>query len=113
MRVADQVLSLVNEVRPGMSLKYNKYYIGLAQDGVPDNFLILYPKKKNVAANFRIQRSDELTTVIEDSGVDIGPYDKRGGRYRLRLTNQDIDDQKELLLDLARRASGTPPPIEE
>lgn len=111
--IADQLLSLVNDVQPGMSLKYTKHYIGLARDDVSDNFLILYPKKKNLGANFRIPESDELTALIEDSGMDTGPYDKRDRRYRLRLTTDDVSGQKALLLDLIRRASDTPPPIED
>jgi hypothetical protein len=114
LSVADRLLSLVNEVRPDMSLNYNKAYIGLAQDGAPDNFLLLYPREKTLGVNFRIPRSDELTTRIEDAGVGTAvPYDQRNGHYRLRLTSQSLYDHKDLLLDLIRRASGTPLPIEE
>ena len=51
--------------------------------------------------------------MIEDTRLDSLPYDKRWGRYRVRLTSKDLATQRELLLDLVRRASGTAPPIEE
>jgi hypothetical protein len=47
--------------------------------------------------------------LINDSGADNLAYDKRWGYYRLRITTKDIDAHHELLLDLIRRASKTPP----
>jgi hypothetical protein len=51
--------------------------------------------------------------LIDDSGVDSLEYDKRYGQYRLRLTTKDLTAHRELLLELVRRASKTPPPMEE
>lgn len=110
---ADQILALINEVTPGMSLKYNKHYIGLARDGVPDNFLVFRPRREHVIVDFRIPRSDEATALIDDSGVESLEYDKRYGQYRLRLTSKDVTAHRDLLIDLIRRASRTPSPAEE
>jgi hypothetical protein len=40
-------------------------------------------------------------------------YDKRWSRYRIRLTAPEVNKHRELLLDLIRRASGTPEPSAE
>jgi hypothetical protein len=111
--VADQILAMVNDVTPGMSLKYNKHYVGLARDGVPDNFLAFRPRREHVIVDFRIPRSDEATALIEDSGVDSLAYDTRYGQYRLRLTSKEVTAHHDLLVDLIRRASRTPSPPEE
>jgi hypothetical protein len=112
--VADAVLQLVNEVTgDGIALKYNKHYVGLAREGIADNFVSFRPRKGYVIAEFRIPRSDDVTATIEDSDVESLPYDKRWGRYRLRLTGRDIQKHRHLLVDLIGRASGTPPPIDE
>jgi hypothetical protein len=87
MKVVDQILALVNEVTPGTELKYNKYYIGLAHDGVVDNFLSFQPRHEHVIVTFRIPRSDEVTALIDGSGIDSLEYDKRSGQYRMRLTS--------------------------
>jgi hypothetical protein len=110
---ADQILALLNEVTPCMSLKYNKHYIGLARDGVPDNFLAFRPRREHIIVDFRIPRSDEATALIDDSGIESLGYDKRYGQYRLRLTSKDVTAHRDLLIDLIRRASRTPSPLED
>ncbi len=96
-----------------LALKYNKHYIGLARDGVPDNFAQFRARKDYLIAEFRIPRSDDVTTLIEDSRVDSLPYEKRWGRYRLRLTKAEAQKHRELLLDLVSRASGIPSSVDE
>lgn len=112
--VSDALLGLVNEVTgDGLALKYNKHYIGLARDGIADNFVSFRARKDYVIAEFRIPRTDDVTTLIEDSDVESLPYDKRWGRYRLRLTAADVDKHRSLLKDLIGRAGGMPPPADE
>jgi hypothetical protein len=111
--IADGILALVNEVTPGMALKYNKHYIGLARGGVPDNFVIGRARKAHLITEFRLPRDDEVTSLIEDAGVDSLDYDKRWGHYKLRLTQQDLANHRELLLKLIRRAAGVPEPASE
>ena len=111
--VADGMLQLIGEVAPGMALKYNKHYIGLAHDGVADNFVQFRARKEHLVTEFRIPRSEEVTALLSDSGVDTLEYDKRFGRYRIRLTQGDLTAHGELLVDLIRRASGTPAPDDE
>lgn len=113
VEVADGMLLLVNAVAPGMTLKYNKHYIGLARDGVADNFVQFRARKEHLIVEVRIPRSDEVSALLGDSGIDLLEYDKRWGRYRMRLTGSDLTDHRELLIELIRRASGTPAPDEE
>ena len=111
--LADDVLALVRQVVPGVALKYNKFYIGLTRDGVADNFIQFRARKENLITEFRIPRSDDVTAMIEDSGLDRLEYDKRWGRYRVRLTKPDLATHKALILDLIHRANGAPAPVDE
>lgn len=108
VELADRVLNLVNEITPGMDLKYNKHYVGLARGGIADNFMSFRPRKEYLVTEFRIPRSDEVGARIEESGMDTLPYDNQWGNYRIRLTGTDISAEHDLLLDLIRLASGTP-----
>jgi len=111
--VADDLLRLIDEVTPGMALKYNKHYIGLARDGLPDNFVTFRPRREHLIAEFRIPRSEELSALLADSGLDLLAYDQRWGRYRVRLSNGDLNSQHDLRLELIRRAHGTPEPEDD
>jgi hypothetical protein len=114
VKAVDEILALVNEVAPGTELKYNKYYIGLARDGIVDNFLAFRPRREHLIVNFRIPRSDEVTALIDDSGIDTLEYQKRSGQYRIRMSGRkDVAMHRDVLLDLIRRAGRTPPPIDE
>jgi hypothetical protein len=110
---ADEILRLINEITSGMALKYNKYYIGLTRAGIADNFIILTPRKDHLIAQFRIPRSEGVSAMIESAGLDNLGYDNRGSRYRMRLTGKDIVTHRDMLLDLIRRAAGTPGPAIE
>src|SRR5258708_14103962 len=76
------------------------------------NFLAFRPRRENAIVDFRGPRGDEITALIDDSGVDSLEYDKRYGQYRLRLPTKDLAAHPDLLLQLVRRATKTPPPIE-
>jgi hypothetical protein len=105
---------MVNSVTgDGLTLKYNKHYIGLARAGIADNFVTFRARREYVIAEFRVPRSEDVTALVEESGVEKLPYDKRWGRYRLRLAQADIARHRDLLADLISRASGTAPPIGE
>jgi hypothetical protein len=81
-------------------MKYNKYYIGLAKDDRPNNFVIFRPLKSNLRLEIRLERSDELEQQLDEAGLDVMEYSKRTGRYRLRLTKPDIKKHQELLAEL-------------
>jgi hypothetical protein len=108
VKLADELLAMVSEVSPGLEPKYNKFYIGLAKDGVPNNFVVCRPRRKHLGVEFRVPRSDELTRQLEDAGIDTLEY-SRWGRYRMRLTADDFQQHRELLahlVNLAHESSG-------
>lgn len=114
VKVADELLALLHEIADdNLGLKYNKHYIGLSRDGIADNFMSFRARKDVLIAEFRIPRSDEISALIEDSGVDKLDYEKRWGRYRLRLTKVDVEKHRDLLVELIRQASETPAPTSD
>ncbi len=104
--IADELLNLISEFAPGYELKYNKFYIGLAKDGQPDNFVIFRARKSSLNMELRLKRSDEIEKMLEDAGLDLMNYDKRWGRYRIKLSKQDVNKHKELIIDLLKMAYG-------
>lgn len=108
--MAEEVLELINEFAPGLELKYNKFYIGLAKQGQPNNFVVFRPKKSAMRFEPRLTQSEEIETKIDGSGLDVMEYDNRWGRYRVRLAKGDVKKYGALIQELCRLAhkeSGT------
>lgn len=106
LEVTDSLFALVHEFAPALSLKYNKFYIGLAKDGRPNNFVIFRPKKDWVRFEPRLERSNEIQSKLEEAGIDIMEYDARWGRYRIRLSKGEMKKHEQLLRDLLKQAYG-------
>jgi hypothetical protein len=102
--MADEVLKLVAGFAPGLELKYNKFYIGLATNGVPNNFLIFRPQKSALRLEVRLPPSPETEAMLETAGLDVMDYDKRWGRYRLRLNKGEVVKFTEVLSALSQQA---------
>jgi len=51
--------------------------------------------------------SDETTQELEQAGLDLMDYDKRWGRYRIRLTPADLKTHADLLTRIFKRADDT------
>lgn len=110
--LADEFLNLVQEVTGDkrLQLKYNKHYIGLAREGVADNFLNFTPRKQQLQVGFRISRSEELRTRVEDSGLEVLAYNEIFGRFRLKLSAGDVSKHRELLSELIALSNDQPLP---
>ena len=103
--LADEMLELVKSFAPELELKYNKFYIGLAKDGQPNNFVIFYAKKNSFRAEIRLASSPDIDQQLETAGIEVMDYTKFG-RYRLRLTKNDIKKHSDLLLKLLKTSYG-------
>jgi len=104
VKIVDEALSIIQEILPGYELKYNKFYIGLAQNGHADNFIIFRAKKNFMRMEIRLDKSEELENEIENLGIDLMDYDKRNGRYRIKLTMNDLKKQKEFIGVLVKKS---------
>jgi len=105
--LADNILSLVHDVlgNQNLALNYNKHYIGLASGGVANNFISMKPRKHNVMLQIKLQRTDEVSELIEQS-LELISYDNRWGLYQVRVTANDMAENQDLLRDLIGRAAG-------
>jgi len=104
--IADELLNMISEFVPGYELKYNKFYIGLAKDEQPDNFVIFRARKSGLNMELRLKQSDEIEKKLEEAGLDLMNYDKKWGRYRIKLSKQDVNKHKELIISLLKMAYG-------
>lgn len=102
--LCDELAKVVKALDPKLDLKFNKFYIGIAKDGHPNNFVIFRPKKDFVKVEPGLERSDELDKLVEDAGLDALPYDARWGRYRIRVDADSLKKDSKIITDLIKRA---------
>lgn len=102
--MADELLEVIHSFNSGFELKYNKFYIGLAKDGQPNNFVIFRPQKSTLRLEVRLKKSEEIEKRLNDAGLDLLDYETRGGRYRIRLTKKDIKEHSDFLKNLLQEA---------
>lgn len=104
VKMADEILSLINSFKPGYELKYNKFYIGLAKDGQPNNFAIFRPKKNYMRLELKLPKSDDIDQIIETNDLDEMGYDSRWGNYKIRLNKGEISKKEEIIKTLLEKA---------
>ena len=102
--MADEILTLVHSFDATLELKYNKFYIGLAQDGQPNNFVVFRPQKNAIRVEPRLARSDDVQKTLEDAGLDVMEYDSRWRRYRIRLEKGEVKKHADALTEILERA---------
>jgi hypothetical protein len=107
--MADEALAIIRTFAPGIELKYNKFYIGMADRGRPNNFVVFRPQRNGMRIDLRLSGSEEVEKKIEAAGMDVMDYDSRAGWYRIRFDKGDIAKHGDLLRELclgAYRESG-------
>lgn len=102
MQLVDHIHSMVAKRDPAELLpSYKKHYIGLIQDGIPNNYVSMTPRKKSVIVHFRIPQSGEIDDKIDESGISTLVYERWFRQYRLKILHSDeLRTHEELLSDL-------------
>ena len=81
----DEIFSDVSKHAPGFELKYNKFYIGLAQNGSATNFIYFRPKKQHVYLFIAGKEESEKSEILENSGLEFD-YISRDHSYRIKIS---------------------------
>ncbi|HEV2562168.1 MAG TPA: hypothetical protein VGT78_08485 [Rhizomicrobium sp.] len=97
--LADELLRLVQKHETGLSLRYNRAYIGVTRNGQAFNFISFRPKKNHVNFTVKLPKTPEWDQKIEEGGLETLEY-ARWGAYRLRLSKDDVANRAPLLVEL-------------
>ncbi|MBN8577369.1 MAG: hypothetical protein J0L66_10530 [Cytophagales bacterium] len=101
VQIAEKVLGLINEISPGHEFRYTKVNIRLIKGGQIVPYIMVKPrKKKHVVLTLRTTKSDEIDKIIEDNDLDNMEYMVKGTKYRLRISNEDVNSKKDVLKQL-------------
>jgi len=104
LAMADELLSILRSLDPKLELKYNKFYIGLARDGQPNNFVIFRPKKNAIRIEVRLPKDEATESRLQEAGLDVMDYDQTWGRCRVRLPQGEVKKHAEVLKQVFQEA---------
>jgi Domain of unknown function (DUF5655) len=104
LAIADSLLKKIHTFAPDLEFKYNKFYIGLAKNGHPCNFIVFRTKKKFLRIDVRLKQAEEIQKMLDDSNLDVMDYEKRYGRYRIKITHDELSENEELLFKIMKMA---------
>ena len=104
LAVVDDLFKLASLQQPDLELRYNKFYIGIRQSGVANNFILFKPRKKLVRLQLKIHESPEIDEILDGTDIPMLDYNKRGGYYCIQLNGTEIEKYKDVILDLMARA---------
>ena len=104
VELADDILKIINEIEPNFSIQYNKHYIGLKKGGVAFNFSVMYAKRSFLRIDFRLNKNEEIETLINDNELDVLEYNNRTSMYKIRLTKNEINKKKDIIKILLEKS---------
>ena len=104
LAIMDNLIKMINDVAPELSLKYNKQYVGLASGGTARNFVTFRPRRDHVLTGFKIPQDEKLTAWLDETGLRVVPYDAGFGSYRVRVRQNDVEKHKEALIYFIKKA---------
>ena len=84
--------------------KFTTSHIGTSIQGRVSNFVTFHPLKRFLRVNFHCSRTDDFDKRLEDWGVDWEYKSGRFPRYRLRLLENEIHGNDELLRVLLKQS---------
>ena len=102
--MTDKMLEMAHQLDASLELKYNKFYIGLARQGQPSNFVTFRPQKESLRVEVRLPKSDDVRSELDASGLDVMDYDARWGRHRIRLAAGDETKHAAFLQDAVHKS---------
>lgn len=100
LAIADECIKILKEINPDLNLKYNKYYIGLADRFRPNNFVIFRGKKDFLLVEALVADKEEWISRLEDAGLAVFLGGPKRRRTHFRLTKSGVQQHRELLKEL-------------
>ena len=104
MNLMDDLLSLIHQTDPSVSLNYNVQYVGLVNDRRPTNYVSFKPKKNQLNVQIRLPRTDLYDSRVDDTGLKLNQYNRRYGQYVLVVQPGISDHSKRTLTELFQDA---------
>jgi Domain of unknown function (DUF5655) len=104
VHLADELLEIAKEIDPTLSLRYNKFHIGISKDNQAFNFVVFRPQKSAIRLDVKLPKTEEIDKQIDEIGIETLEYAARWGRYRFSLKAEDIKEKRAEIKELMAQA---------
>ncbi len=102
MNMVDRVFNDLGELTKGYELKYNKFYIGLAKDGVTKNFISFKPKKSFMHFCIKADKN-ELNELGANDFEEL--YDASSRQLKIKINRfEEYEKHRDLFQSLVSNA---------
>lgn len=98
--LADGCLGIIREFAAGVTLKYNKHYIGFAANGVSTAFVALRPKKQWLLVDAQTDEKLKWNTKLEEAGLPLFGRGAGSKASRFRVNTSEFAENRQLLRDV-------------
>ncbi|HPO74390.1 MAG TPA: hypothetical protein PLJ31_16685, partial [Armatimonadota bacterium] len=102
--IVDECLGILKANNPKLELKYNRYYIGLTEDGRPNNFVVFRAKKQFARAEVLLGDQASWGQRLEAAGLAVLTGEKERARIHFRISRDDPAKNRELLHEIFEAA---------
>lgn len=104
IQTVDDIFLDLAEYVNGFELKYNQGFIGMARGGVAKNFIEFQPKKKYLYMNCKGEQDDQITTELEETGLEV-TYDSRWKQNKIKLYKfEDYSKNRAIIIKCVEKA---------
>jgi hypothetical protein len=100
LHIADSCLEIIHTFNSSLSLKYNKYYIGLAERSRAKNFVIFRAKRHFLRVEAKISEQQPWIEKLEEADIVILTGVKKRSRIIFRLEKDEVHKHNEILKEL-------------
>jgi hypothetical protein len=102
LRIPNESIELINAVgKTPRSLRFNKGFIGLTENGQPNHFIVFSPKKAFVWIKADLESPKEWQEKLENAGLESKP---RESRVKFKVTLAQYDENKDLIKGILQQS---------
>ena len=104
LKEVDNIFNSLKEFVGGYVFKYNKFYIGMAKDGVSKNFVFFKPKKNFLYIGCKGNENKDIIEKMENAGLELS-FSQRYKEYSLKIKGySEYEAHKELIDELIKNS---------
>ena len=104
LALADQIFEICRSFAPNLTQSYKKNYIGFRLNNHAFNFALCKPRAQSMRLEISLPQSDELDSEITAKGLELLAYNRHFGKYKISLKPADIQNHRDYLKTLLKRA---------